>query len=276
MKIDLDRYRIAPGAEVRLAERDPADTQGLSEKEDEDEADAQVEENVEACDALQERLYAEGRQSLLLVLQAMDAGGKDSTIRKVLGGLNPQGVRVWSFKAPTPEELAHDFLWRVHRRVPGAGYIGVFNRSHYEDVLVVRVHGLAPPEVVERRYGHIVAFERLLHDEGTRVVKVMLHVSKAYQLERFRNRLEKPDKHWKFNPADLEERARWDDYMSAFEVAIERTSTDFAPWYVVPAEERWFRDVVVSQLLRETLEDMDPQYPAPSFDPADYPPEALR
>ena len=276
MKIDLDRYRIAPGAEVRLAERDPADTQGLSEKEDEDEADAQVEENVEACDALQERLYAEGRQSLLLVLQAMDAGGKDSTIRKVLGGLNPQGVRVWSFKAPTPEELAHDFLWRVHRRVPGAGYIGVFNRSHYEDVLVVRVHGLAPPEVVERRYGHIVAFERLLHDEGTRVVKVMLHVSKAYQLERFRNRLEKPDKHWKFNPADLEERARWDDYMRAFEVAIERTSTDFAPWYVVPAEERWFRDVVVSQLLRETLEDMDPQYPAPSFDPADYPPEALR
>ncbi|HLT47867.1 MAG TPA: polyphosphate kinase 2 family protein [Rubricoccaceae bacterium] len=276
MQIDLDRYRIAPGAEVRLAERDPADTQGLVEDEHEPAVDAQVAANVEACDALQERLYAEGKQALLLVLQAMDAGGKDSTIRKAFSGLNPQGVRVWNFKAPTPTELAHDFLWRVHKRVPGGGYIGVFNRSHYEDVLIVRVHGLAPPDVIERRYDHIVAFERLLHDEGTRVVKVMLHVSKAYQLERFRNRLEKPDKHWKFNPGDLAERERWDDYMRAFEIALERTSTDFAPWYVVPAEERWFRDLVVTQLLRETLEAMDPQYPPPSFDPADYPPESLR
>src|SRR5690606_26439630 len=186
----------------------------------------QVDANIEACDELQERLYAEGERAVLLVLQAMDAGGKDSTIRKVLSGLNPQGVRVWNFKVPTPVEQAHDFLWRVHKRVPGAGYIGVFNRSHYEAVLVERVKRLAPEEVIERRYDHIVAFERLLHDEGTRVVKVMLHISKDYQLSRFRNRLEKPDKHWKFNPGDLQDRARWDDYMRAFEIALERTSTE--------------------------------------------------
>ena len=260
---------------MRLAERDPADTQGLVEATDEPAVDAQVAENIEACDELQERLYAEGEQALLLVLQAMDAGGKDSTIRKVLSGLNPQGVRVWSFKAPTPVERSHDFLWRVHRRVPRAGYINVFNRSHYEDVLIVRVKNLAPAEVVERRYEHIAAFERMLADEGTRVVKVMLHISPEYQLKRFRRRLKRPDKHWKFNPDDLAERARWDDYMRAFEIALERTSTDRAPWYVVPAEERWFRDLVVSQLLRETLEAMDPQYPPPDFDPADYPPESL-
>lgn len=275
MEIDLARYRVAPGEPPRLAQRDPADTQGLVEKHDEDRVDAQVEENLKRADDLQERLYAEGRQSLLVVLQAMDAGGKDSTIRKVFGPLNPQGVRVWNFKAPTPEELAHDFLWRVHRRTPAAGYIGVFNRSHYEDVLIARVKGLAPPDEIERRYEHINAFERLLRDRGTRVVKVMLHISKDYQLGRLRRRLERPDKHWKFDPGDLAERARWDDYMAAFEIALQRCSTEDAPWYVVPAEERWFRDLVVSQLLRETLEAMDPQYPAPTFDPADYPPEAI-
>jgi PPK2 family polyphosphate:nucleotide phosphotransferase len=274
--VDLDRYRIAPGAEVRLAERDPADTQGLTKKQHEVAVEEQVAANLDACDEIQERLFAEDGQALLLVLQAMDGAGKDSTLRAVFGPLDPQGIRVAPFKAPTELEKAHDFLWRVHAQVPRKGEIVVFNRSHYEEVLIVRVHGWAPEETIERRYDHIRHFERLLHDEGTRIVKVMLHISKAYQLERMRRRLERPDKHWKFNPGDLKERERWDDYMRAFEIALERTSTDYAPWYVVPAEERWFRDLVVSQLLRETLEAMNPQYPPPSFDPADYPPESLR
>jgi PPK2 family polyphosphate:nucleotide phosphotransferase len=276
VSLDLDRYRIAPGAGVRLAERDPADTQGLTEKEHEAAVDEQVAAHIEACDELQERLFAENQQALLVVLQAMDGGGKDSTLRAVFGPLDPQGIRVAPFKKPTEEELAHDFLWRVHAQAPRKGELAVFNRSHYEDVLVVRVHGLAPAETIERRYDHIRHFERLLYDEGARIIKVMLHVSKAYQLERMRRRLERPDKHWKFNPGDLVERERWDDYMRAFEIALERTSTDYAPWYVVPAEERWFRDLVVSQLLRETLEAMNPQYPPPSFDPADYPPESIQ
>jgi PPK2 family polyphosphate:nucleotide phosphotransferase len=275
MRIDLSRYLVPPGQPPRLAERDPADTQGLVEDRDEDRVDAQVEENLDQLDDWQERLYAERKQSLLLILQAMDGAGKDSTIEHVLGGLNPQGVRVWNFGKPTEKELAHDFLWRVHKQAPGAGYIGVFNRSHYEDVLIVRVHGWATPDVIERRYEHINHFESLLADSGTRVVKLMIHVSKDYQLERLRRRLEKPDKHWKFNPADLKERARWDDYMDAFETALTRCSTEAAPWYVIPGEERWFRDLVVSQLLLETLEAMDPQYPEPTFDPADYPPESI-
>jgi len=269
--INLDPYRVAPGSSPELSDRDPADTQGV-EKAD---AKAQTRENIEALQTLQERLYAEGKRSVLFVLQAMDTAGKDTTIGRVIGPLNPLGVRVWSFKAPTAEELAHDFLWRVHRRTPAAGFIGVFNRSHYEDVLIVRVRGLAPAETVEQRYGHINAFEQLLADEGTTIVKVMLHISKEYQLGRLRRRLKRPDRHWKFDPGDLRERKRWEDYQEAYEVALTRCSTEAAPWHVVPAERRWFRDLVVSQLLRETLEAMDPQYPAPTFDPADYPPEDL-
>jgi PPK2 family polyphosphate:nucleotide phosphotransferase len=275
MKVDLDRYRVVPGERPRLAERDTADTQGLSEAEDEDHVDALVAANQARMDDLQERLYAERKQSLLIILQAMDGAGKDSTIEHVLEGLNPQGVRVWNFGKPTEKELAHDFLWRIHKRTPGAGYIGVFNRSHYEDVLIVRVHDWAEPDVIERRYDHINHFEALLTDGGTRIVKLMLHVSPEYQLERMRRRLRRSDKHWKFNPDDLKERARWDEYMDAFETALTRCSTDVAPWYVIPGEERWFRDLVVSQLLLETLEDMDPQFPEPSFDPADYPPDSI-
>ncbi|MEM1043304.1 MAG: polyphosphate kinase 2 family protein [Bacteroidota bacterium] len=275
MTIDLDRYRIVPGETPRLDERDTADTQGLSEDQDEDRVDDQVEDNLDRIDDLQERLYAESEQSLLIVLQAMDGAGKDSTIRSVFGPLNPQGVRVASFKAPTKEELAHDFLWRVHRQAPEAGHIRIFNRSHYEDVLVVRVHEWADAETIERRYDHINHFEALLADRGTCILKLMLHVSPEYQLERMRRRLRKPDKHWKFNPEDLEERKLWDDYQDAFEVALARCSTEAAPWYVIPAEERWFRDLVVSQLVLETLEDMDPQYPEPSFDPADFPPDEI-
>ena len=275
MKIDLDRYRITPGEAPNLEDRDTADTQGLSEKRDEDRVDEQVDENRKQMDDLQERLYAESKQSLLVVLQAMDGAGKDSTIESIFEGLNPQGVRVWNFGKPTEKELAHDFLWRIHKRTPGAGYIGVFNRSHYEDVLIVRVHGLVEPDVIERRYDYINNFESLLADSGTRVVKLMIHVSEDYQLERMRRRLRRADKHWKFNPNDLKERARWDEYMDAFETAITRCSTDTAPWYVIPGEERWFRDLVVSQLLLETLEDMNPQFPDPDFDPADYPPESI-
>ncbi|HLA64311.1 MAG TPA: polyphosphate kinase 2 family protein [Rhodothermales bacterium] len=269
---DLDRYRIAPGARVHLDQR------ATDEKPDFDKATgaAAAAKNLEALDALQERLYAEGEQALLVVLQAMDGGGKDSTIQRVFGGMNPQGVLVHGFKSPTTEELGHDFLWRVHARTPRHGQITVFNRSHYEDVLIVRVHEWATPETIEQRYDHIAAFERLLADARTRVVKVLLHVSKEYQLEQFRERLTEPEKHWKFNPGDLAERARWDDYQSAFEVAIERTSTEEAPWYVVPAEKKWYRDLVVSQIVREALEAMDPQFPKPSFDPAAYPPDSLK
>ena len=271
MTLPLDRYRIAPGAPVRLAERATDDDGGLTKDEARDRLDA----NVDRARDLQEALYAEGEQAVLFVFQAMDAGGKDSTTEKVFGPMNPQGVRVASFKAPTALELSHDFLWRVHAKAPEKGMIRVFNRSHYEDVLIVRVHGWAEPDVIERRYAHIRNFEALLADAGTRVVKVMLNISKDYQLERFKRRLRRPDKHWKFNPGDLDERELWEDYMRAFEIALERTSTEAAPWYVVPAETRWYRDLVVSQILVDTLEAMDPQYPAPDFDPADYPPESL-
>ncbi len=273
LDIDYERYRVPPGGDFRLASIPSDDTQGLDDKAA---ARATLSALRERLSSLQERLYAEDRQALLLVLQAMDTGGKDSTIRSVMRGVNPQGCRIYGFKKPTPQELGRDFLWRVHQRVPPKGHIGIFNRSHYEDVLVVRVHGLAPPELIEKRYDHINAFERLLHDHGTRVVKVYLHISKDYQLERLRRRLERPDKWWKFNPQDLEERKRWDDYMRAYELALNRCSTPEAPWYVVPAEKRWFRNLVVARLLVDTLQAMNPQYPPPSFDPADYPPASLR
>ena len=276
MTIDLEPFRIRPGEAVSLSERNPAETLGFTAAEHEAAAKAQLDVLVAQTDELQERLYAEGKQGLLVVLQAMDAGGKDSTIRKVFGGLNPQGVVVSSFKAPSKIELAHDYLWRIHQCAPGKGYIGVFNRSHYEDVLIVRVHGWASPESLERRYEHINAFEKLLSDEGTQVVKIMLHISKDYQLERFRRRLERPDKHWKFNPEDLKEREFWDDYMRAFEIALERCSTEVAPWYVIPAEARWFRDVAIAQLVHDTLAAMNPQYPKPGFNVAEFSAEGLR
>ncbi|MEM6782653.1 MAG: PPK2 family polyphosphate kinase [Bacteroidota bacterium] len=270
--VDLDRYRIRPGVAVDLATRASNDTQGMTRS---DETDDQFDAHLDALDELQERLYAEGTRSLLFVFQAMDAGGKDSSIRKVFGPLNPQGVRVWSFKVPSKEEAGHDYLWRIHKRTPRAGYISVFNRSHYESVLVEKVLHLAPADRIAKRYAQINDFERLLTDEGTTVVKVMLHISKAYQLERFKRRLRKPDKHWKFNPSDLDTRAQWDDYMAAFSTALSRCSTADAPWYVIPAEERWFRNLALAQLARETLERMDPQYPPPDFDPAAYPPDSL-
>lgn len=225
---------------------------------------------------LQERLYAESKQSLLIVLQAMDAAGKDSTIEKLTRNLNAQGCLVHSFKKPSKEELSHDFLWRVHAKAPGQGEITIFNRSHYEDVLVVKVHGWASESQIDSRYTHINAFEALLADRGTRVLKFMLNVSPEYQLSRLRNRLENEDKFWKFNPGDLDERKRWTDYMEAFQQALSHCSSDTSPWYVVPAENRRFRDAMIASVIADTLRDMNPQFPEPEFALEDYPPESIK
>lgn len=270
-KFDYDRYRVPATGAFRLASIKSDDDQRVNE----DDARKRLQKNLDDLQEFQERLYAEGKQSLLLVLQAMDTGGKDSTIRKIANDLNPQGCQVTGFKVPSDEELSHDFLWRVHDHAPPAGHIGIFNRSHYEDVLIVRVHELAPAALIEKRYRHINEFERMLHDHGTRIIKIMLHISKDYQLSRLRRRLERPDKHWKFNPSDLKERDRWDEYMAAYEVMLNRCSTKYAPWYVIPAEKRWFRNVVISEILIDAFEEMDPQYPDPAFDVKDYPPESL-
>lgn len=268
--LDISKYRVHGGA-FSLDSINPSDTAGLKKAAAKERRKA----NKIALDELQERLYAEEKQSLLVVLQAMDAGGKDSTIETVMSGLNPQGCVVTSFKAPSTLERSHDFLWRIHERAPRKGYIGIFNRSHYEDVLIVRVKGWAPPALIEKRYTHINDFERLLHDHGTRIVKIMLHISPEYQLSRFKERLMNSEKYWKFNPDDLKERKLWSDYMEAFELALNRCSTDYAPWYVVPSEHKWFRTLLVSEIIRQALEEMNPQYPEPEYDPSQYPPDSL-
>ncbi len=210
---------------------------------------------------IQLRLYAESRQKLLVVFQAMDAGGKDGTIRRVFSGVNPQGVKVASFKQPTPEQLQHDFLWRVHAQTPGDGIIGVFNRSHYEDVLVVRVDKLAPESVWRPRFEHINHFEKLLADERTTLLKFFLHISKQEQADRFGERLADPTKHWKFSLGDLEKRKQWDAYMEAYEEAISRCSTDHAPFYVIPADQKWYRNLAVARVIVDALRRMNPQFP---------------
>ena len=260
----MDRYRVPEGTRVNLAEWDSADrSEFTGTKEDGGEAAAQLNRRLEE---LQEMLWADGRHRLLVVLQAMDTGGKDGTIRKVLEGVNPVGVKVASFKRPTPLELAHDYLWRVHPHVPGNGEIVVFNRSHYEDVLVVRVHGLVPQSRWEKRYRHVVEFEKLLTDEGTTIVKFFLHISKEEQRLRLQARIDDPNKHWKFSMGDLDERKHWDDYQRAYEDALSETSTASAPWYIVPADRKWYRDLVVSSVLVEVMEKMDLRYPRPEED----------
>jgi PPK2 family polyphosphate:nucleotide phosphotransferase len=261
---DRERFVVAPGAPFSLDDRDPGKTAGApGDKKATRKATAGL---VETLMGLQERLYAESRQALLVVLQAMDAGGKDGTVKHVFSGVNPQGVRVTSFKQPTELELAHDFLWRIHAAVPPHGYIGIFNRSHYEDVLVARVHALVEEAVWRRRYRHINHFEALLADADVRVIKLFLHISREEQADRLRKRLEDPTKRWKFNPGDLAERERWDEYQAAYEEAIARTSTESAPWYVIPADAKWFRNWAVSRIVIETLEDMDPRFPEPAED----------
>ncbi len=257
---------IEPGTQVKLTEYDPSLNGGLSKRDAE--VIARRDQAISRMSRLQEALYAEARQSLLIVLQAMDTGGKDGTIKHTMRGLNPQGVQVHSFKVPTPEELAHDFLWRIHRRVPRKGHIAVFNRSHYEDVLVVRVHELVPESVWRKRFEQINEFERLLAENGTRIIKLYLHISKDEQKDRLQARLDDPAKHWKFSTGDLKERRRWDDYMRAYEDALTECSTEIAPWYVIPANRKWYRNLVVSELLADVLEEMDPQFPDVDFDPS--------
>jgi PPK2 family polyphosphate:nucleotide phosphotransferase len=261
----VDDIRVGTRKQARLAERDPADRLGL----DKAEAADIVTELVEELGGLQDRLWAEATRAVLLVLQGLDTSGKDSTIKRVFRGLNPQACRVASFKAPNEAELDHDFLWRVHAVCPRRGEIGIFNRSHYEDVGVVRVRQLVPDAVWRRRYRHIREFERMLTDEGTTVVKVFLHISRDEQRQRLQSRLDEATKTWKFRLEDLDDRVLFDDFLAAYDEALTETSTEWAPWYVVPADRKWVRDVAVATLLVETLKRLNPQYPPPPEDLAD-------
>jgi PPK2 family polyphosphate:nucleotide phosphotransferase len=249
--------RVTPGDRVDLSKLDPGDTHGFDKERGKDAIDGLLDRLTE----LQERLWAEQQRSVLVVLQGIDAAGKDGTIRKVMTAFNPQGCPVSSFKVPSTEELAHDFLWRIHKRVPAKGEVGIFNRSHYEDVLVVRVHDIVPKKVWSGRYDHIVEFEESLTENGTTIVKFFLYIDKDEQRERFQARYDDPTKRWKFALRDLDERKRWDDYIAAYEDALSKTSTDAAPWYVIPANHKWFRDLAVASILEATLDDLDPQYP---------------
>ncbi|WP_447600302.1 polyphosphate kinase 2 family protein [Nitrospira sp. Nam80] len=253
----MDQYRIKPGRRVKLGAFDPNDTGSCKKNEHgKHKAKARTEKLAVRLGELQERLYAGRQRALLIVLQGMDTSGKDGTIKHVMSGVNPQGCNVATFKEPSQEERARDFLWRVHREVPPKGHIGIFNRSHYEDVLITRVHGWVSDKVVKRRFNQIVEFEQLLSESGTAVLKFFLHISKEEQKERLEERIRDPEKRWKFSEGDLEERKRWDDYMKAFEAVISATSTADAPWYIVPANRKWYRNLVVADLVVHTLDSM--------------------
>jgi PPK2 family polyphosphate:nucleotide phosphotransferase len=259
----MTRYQVNYGESFRLADYDPDDDSGVAGKEEGREEVARLTARLAE---LQETFYADGRRALLVVLQGMDTSGKGGAIRKAFEGLDPTGVQVASFKAPTEEELAHDFLWRVHPHTPGLRYMAIFDRSHYEDVLVVRVKDLAPEELWRSRFDSINDFERMLVREGTTILKFFLHISKEEQAERLRARLEDPTKRWKFRLGDLEERKHWDDYQVAYEEAIRRTATPDAPWIIVPANRKWHRDLVICRTMVETLESLDLRYPEPEDD----------
>jgi PPK2 family polyphosphate:nucleotide phosphotransferase len=253
----IDELLVKPGTAAQIRERSTNATFGL----DKGRGKGLLADLHERLDVMQQRLFAEQTQSLLLVLQGIDASGKDGVIRSVFRGLNPLGCRAASFKVPTTTEVAHDYLWRVHAALPARGELGIFNRSHYEDIVTVRVNGLAPEAVWRRRPSHVCAWERMLAEEGTTIVKVFLNVSKEEQRKRFQERIEHPEKRWKFRLEDLEVRKRFDDYLAAYEDAITETSTEWAPWYVVPADRNWVKALAVAQLLVTTLERMDPQLP---------------
>ena len=257
---------VKPGSKIHLKDIDPATAPSLGKEE----AKAIVAENAKVIDELQNRLYAERRRALLVILQGTDSSGKDGTIRAVFNTTGPIGVQVTPFKAPTTEELAHDFLWRVHKVVPLKGLIGIFNRSHYEDVLIVKVKQLAPAEEIERRYEQINRFEQHLAQSGTVILKFMLHISKEEQKERFKERLIKREKQWKFNPSDLDDRKLWDDYQAAYETMLNRCTSEHAPWHVIPADRNWVRNLSISGIVRQTLEDLKPQYPKPEWKPSDF------
>ena len=260
------RYVIQPGTKVDLDKYDPGDTSGFDgKKEDEPGESDKLKQRLEE---LQEILWAEHQRKMLIILQAMDTGGKDGVIRRVFDGVNPQGVRVAHFGIPTPEEKDHDFLWREHAPVPGRGEITIFNRSHYEGVLVERVHKLVSEDVWQRRYKDINNFERLLSDDATVILKFYLHISKDEQKKRLQDRLDDPSKHWKFSVNDLPERKLWDEYMRAYQDALTATSTDWAPWHLIPANHKWYRDLVVSHIIVKAMEKMNLQYPKVDWDPA--------
>lgn len=259
-----EAYQVRAGEKLNLKDHSTDGTKGVR-KEEAEVRKPQIQLHLVK---LQERLHAEEQQSLLVVLQTRDAGGKDGTIKHVFTGLNPQGVNVTGFKEPTPLELSHDFLWRVHAHTPAAGMIGVFNRSYYEDVLAPRVHGELNKKEVQKRYDEIHAFETSLQNRGTRILKFHLNISKDEQKRRFQDRLDDPEKHWKFSENDLKERALWSEYTKAYEDTISATSTDSAPWYIIPADHKWFRNDLIMRILLETLKDMNPKFPKVDFDPA--------
>jgi PPK2 family polyphosphate:nucleotide phosphotransferase len=258
----MKRFIVKPDTKVDLSKWDADDTSEL--KSGKQEAQTQVEQLNRRLESLQEKLFAEHKHKVLVILQAMDAGGKDGVIKHVFNGINPSGVRVVGFKSPSVEELDHDFLWRVHKQVPGKGEMVIFNRSQYEDVLVVRVHQLVPKEQWSERYDQINDFERMLAETGTTILKFYLHIDADEQKERLQTRLDDPDRHWKFRLGDLEDRKHWDEYMEAYEDVLNKTSTEYAPWYIVPANHKWFRDWVISSVLVETLEGLNMQYPEPA------------
>jgi len=259
--MDLAKHCIVkPGSKLKLKDRDPDETFGIRHSE------KALDKTLDKLRRLQHLLYADRRFALLIVLQALDAGGKDGTIQHVMSGVNPQGCQVTSFKVPTPEERSHDFLWRVHKATPALGNIEIFNRSHYEDVLTVRVHKLVPEQVWHKRYGHINDFEKMLTDQNVTILKFYLHISKDEQKRRLEARVTDPTRNWKFSPADIEERHHWNDYMEAYEDALRECSTDRAPWYIVPANKKWFRNYVVAELVVHALDRMKLKYPAPTVD----------
>ncbi len=256
-------HRVQPGSSVNLSE---VSANGKEYHDDRDKAEKEFKTLRDEFRARQAALYAEDKHKLLFVFQAMDAGGKDGTIRVTTQGVNPQGVRVYSFKAPSTLERAHDYLWRVHFVVPKRGMIGIFNRSHYEDVLIVRVENLVPEPVWRKRYNHINDFERMMVDEGMTIRKFYLHIDKHEQRERFQERVDEPEKNWKFSFADLEKRKQWDSYMDAYQEMLERTSTEYAPWYVIPSNQNWYRNLAVERVIVDTLRELNPQYPLPQED----------
>jgi PPK2 family polyphosphate:nucleotide phosphotransferase len=258
---------VKPGGKVKLDRIDPREVDFLGK---EDKARDQLAEDIVEIDRLQDRLYAEGKRSLLVVLQGTDTAGKDGTIRGVFNQTGPLGVSVTAFKKPSEDELARDFLWRVHHAAPRRGTIGIFNRSHYEDILIARVRKFAPKEAIEARYNQINAFEKLLVDNGTIVLKFMLHISRKEQGERLQERLDNKTKHWKFNAGDLEDRLLWGEFQKAYELALGRCSTDHAPWHIVPSDRKWARNCIVAAIVRDTLENMDPQYPKVPWKASDF------
>ncbi len=261
---------VPPHTKVRLKDYDPCETLGYETEhekgDDNDKVDDLMAKTIKRLDDLQYTLYAEGKRSMIIVLQGMDTAGKDGTIRHVMTGASPQSCKVTSFKVPSSHERAHDFLWRIHEAAPEKGNIMIFNRSHYEDVLVVRVHDIVPKKVWEARYDEINRFEKYLTENGTTILKFFLHIGKDEQKKRIEARLADPAKHWKLSEADLKEREYWDDYIEAYEAALSKCSTKYAPWFITPANHKWFRNLAVSKILVETLEKMDPKYPTPEVD----------